>query len=359
VQPYYYTTRFPWPFEACISACESTSDLADLANRAERGDLGTIDTWLAAEQRWKYNGLTENDILHLEENIWPFGGEIDNIGFPFSCCPPFFSSVTKKTSPAIWNYLWERYSSLPAGKAKSWMAKALLSFFEPIWSRSGLSIPVEPSRLKQIIEISSSDTRYLSLSFNNIALPDVLDQDWIEFFDWLGRQYEFPYFHLDWREQPFKQSLQIVAAYAADTSKGGLLSIMAALVFSGVKLRFPEGRLSLDQVSDEQQRIAIVFIRLGVGQWATDEASILARNIVSSANNPEYLSAIALMMAERHSKKSASFDTFALALYDEMIHSHIVDIGQLIQILNRRIHIRKSKLARKGYWVGLGLSPFE
>ena len=72
----------PWPLAACIDMCTNERDALDLAQRAASGDLGDRDTWLAAERRWRTEGVAESDIRSMSDERLPFDDRIDSTGFP-------------------------------------------------------------------------------------------------------------------------------------------------------------------------------------------------------------------------------------------------------------------------------------
>jgi hypothetical protein len=73
----------PWPIAACLYKSQE-SKLGLLASKAERGELGTIENWIAAEERWAENGITVDDIQYMKDDTWPIPPEIAIVGFPFA-----------------------------------------------------------------------------------------------------------------------------------------------------------------------------------------------------------------------------------------------------------------------------------
>jgi hypothetical protein len=73
-----------WPLAACLAAGQTEADLLRLAERAERGEMGSLDDWICAEQRWQQSGISDEDLIYLSGARWPFDAQIGKLSFPFS-----------------------------------------------------------------------------------------------------------------------------------------------------------------------------------------------------------------------------------------------------------------------------------
>jgi hypothetical protein len=87
----------PWPLVECLERAESASDLGALASAAARGQLGDIADWAAAERRWSEGLVSVADLEAWESGDFPFGSDVSEIGFPFSC-----SSLRTTTEHALY-----------------------------------------------------------------------------------------------------------------------------------------------------------------------------------------------------------------------------------------------------------------
>ncbi len=74
--------QLPWPLAACIKMCTKSSDLVAMAARAKHGELGDINDWMKAEDRWAKSGVTEDDLLGMTDERLPFDSRIAYTGFP-------------------------------------------------------------------------------------------------------------------------------------------------------------------------------------------------------------------------------------------------------------------------------------
>ena len=55
----------PWPLLACLSMCNDEAELLRMAERAESGELGDIQDWIAAENRWTEHGVVLEPVYDL------------------------------------------------------------------------------------------------------------------------------------------------------------------------------------------------------------------------------------------------------------------------------------------------------
>ena len=77
-------SQIPWPMAACLNMCNDEAEVRQLARRASSGQLGDQTTWLEAENRWRREGITEEDIRSMSDDRLPFDKQIDILGFPVS-----------------------------------------------------------------------------------------------------------------------------------------------------------------------------------------------------------------------------------------------------------------------------------
>ena len=74
--------QLPWPLAACLQMCTSASDLLTTSRRAQLGELGDMNDWMKAENRWAKFGVTESDLLGMTDDRLPFDSSIAYTGFP-------------------------------------------------------------------------------------------------------------------------------------------------------------------------------------------------------------------------------------------------------------------------------------
>lgn len=75
-------TGVPWPLAACMGRVQTTEDLLRFATAAKDGELGDVDDWKAAEQRWAKDGVSNADLLCSSPAL-PFDARnIASVGVP-------------------------------------------------------------------------------------------------------------------------------------------------------------------------------------------------------------------------------------------------------------------------------------
>jgi hypothetical protein len=157
-----------WPLAACLAAGRTDDVLLCLAERVEQGEMGSIDDWICAEERWQGSGITDEDLVYLAGDRWPFDAQIGQRGFPFAVAS--FPNIQSRRIKDAFDYLWTLFQVLPQGPARSWCASAAL---DSLTSRSDRpSVPANQLRTL----IGEADYSYpIELLFEHIRVPDTLD----------------------------------------------------------------------------------------------------------------------------------------------------------------------------------------
>lgn len=91
------TYRFPWVITACLRASKNQGELLDIASRVEAGELGDIDDWLKAEERWMTIGILEQDLYSFSDESLLFDKNIAKQGFPFNIIHSVFYSYSNES----------------------------------------------------------------------------------------------------------------------------------------------------------------------------------------------------------------------------------------------------------------------
>ena len=72
-----------WPLMSCLGYCTTHAKKEYLLKKIKEGELGDVNDWLNAEQRWRTFGVQETDILYSGDLDIPFNRNISNSGVPF------------------------------------------------------------------------------------------------------------------------------------------------------------------------------------------------------------------------------------------------------------------------------------
>ncbi|TCC65685.1 hypothetical protein E0H73_01740 [Kribbella pittospori] len=72
----------PWPLAALLA--ENSSRFDAIAQDLRNGEYGDLRIWLAAENRWRRDGISTADVEHCLQRTGdrPFGRDIESVGFP-------------------------------------------------------------------------------------------------------------------------------------------------------------------------------------------------------------------------------------------------------------------------------------
>lgn len=78
----------PWPMALALSLSSEPQHLRKLADQLDRGELGTTESWDAAERRWQTDGIEFERLLE-SSSFWP-DREEDETSFPWPACEIFY-----------------------------------------------------------------------------------------------------------------------------------------------------------------------------------------------------------------------------------------------------------------------------
>lgn len=335
-----------WPLAACIAASQSSDDLRMFADRAEQGLLGQVEDWYAAQQRWLAQGVTEDDILYLTNEHWPYDAQIRAVGFPLSCSQYGFHNGGDLQ---LWQSLWSLYTRLPSGKARSTLATQVLRLLPA--SRVRLLINIQPDQLKQLV-LDRQQRWFRWELFRGIRLPEVLTAEWIEVFDWLGQQ-EYTVIGDPWHWQ---HTAQLAETYMRQPDRYGLLHTLATLAVSGNRVQLPQLLLSEKYLSADTARTAAALILTSQGDWDAAEVDALAQRLAHapvSHNTIEY--AIAVM--NNGNLPHADKERLLLALREHLMMRREREFNLVVEALQSLMQSRPSRIGEPEYWAALKLPP--
>ena len=123
-----WPSDLPWPISICLNSCTNAEELLQLADKANRGELGEVDDWISAEERWLEKGVTRDDLLSMSDDRLPFDGMIGETGFPTTISvlsaiigPPRYE---ENLTVAL-----DIFDNLPSSKARSFVAQTISWLF--------------------------------------------------------------------------------------------------------------------------------------------------------------------------------------------------------------------------------------
>jgi hypothetical protein len=330
----------PWPLAACLAAARTDSALLSLAERAERGEMGTIENWTRAEQRWQQSGITDEDLVSLSGDRWPFDAQIGERGFPFAAATSPY--VESRRSRHAYEQLWTLFQGLPQGPARTWCAGAAL---DSLIRRSDRpSIPA--NQLHTLIR-EADDSYPIEWLLERMRVPDGLDEDWIDFLDCLGRKEKLPYFYGAFRSTK-TLGTAVARAYAEHPERTGLLPILARLVAVGGPEALPKSKSlpTIHRENSDNLRGAVLFIRTVIGRWSTADAASLAHEWVEQSHLPYFWLLMRIFHAGR-ARRTNQVEALFLAMYDALITTPRNDLMDIVGVMNELMRERKSGLNSK------------
>ncbi len=342
-----YRHSFAWPLQACLGASAKTNLLAELADKAEKGELGELNDWIAAEQRWASNGVAETDLAYMTNDHWPFDKKIATFGFPFACHNPIGPARYVWTS-ADWDLLFHAYLDRAQGDLRSTLSSLVYRLLISGRKNRDEQIELLPSVLQMLCS-EQSDLTINPRLFDSIRLPEPLNQEWIDLFEWLGNNARYSFSG----KAPFERMEDLANEYQLHRKKG-LLKVLGALVLTGGKCSVSSEILTESFPSQELKRAGLI-IRASRGGWSVEEALSIAKEAAGlreSLNTIFYL----LRTLENHRETLSHYDReiLVLALRDQEVdtqHSR----RWMRKSLNELIQSRPTALNDNNYWIKLGL----
>ena len=168
-------TKFGWPYDSCINFCKSFQDLDFIMDLSESGEMGDLEDWLMAEERWSIKGVNHEDILIMESN-WPFRKIIKENGFPLAASSLIISYYSQRIKSTMLKDFIQLNNLTKHGNVKKWICDAIIRNLDS--NRLINPLYLEPQLIQSIIE--ESNRNFISFEiFRNIQLPDKLNKDWI------------------------------------------------------------------------------------------------------------------------------------------------------------------------------------
>jgi len=352
---YFFNSILPWPLSACLNAAETEADLLRLAEQAASGRLGSIEQWTAAENRWQLAGITESDFQVMTDDRWPFDEHIATSGFPFPCSwpNPRVDGLTDFLEYGV-----SLCSKLDDGRLRTWAASMFLLAAVWAWGiQPKPRIQAEPELLRDIISTGAQALRWPTLHFLDVLkLPDRLDQNWIDFFDWLGKQ-AFTSSGGFLGSKLHSEQLSHYFATSPHTHRG-LLNILRAMVPPSDNYPIPVSLLDYDAYEVENEKESAAILRLSQGNWSDTESTDLARYLTGLSLKRLILIRESLGVLERFRIAPERVAVFALDLLrcvrelDDDVHleEHMI-IDALVEVMN----VRQSVLGDSDSWKNLKL----
>lgn len=176
-----------WPLSACLVFADSAEALRNLADAAAAGALGSRDDWVAAEERWRRQGVSLRDVAQSLNGELPITPEIREVGFPVTGCS-WLLTHQSETGALDMVMQWLRLATRPRDQAMlaSWalrVAGVVRRLQEPALSLNDVQYIL--SKWHLVVERAQWSVPDAALAFGE---PSVDVTRWTDAVDELGRR---------------------------------------------------------------------------------------------------------------------------------------------------------------------------
>lgn len=217
----------PWPVSACLSAADSAESLRRLAAKAQAGGLGTHDDWLAAEERWKREGLVEEDLEYLTDSSWPYDHQIARIGFPWSLPGLYLTGSDDTWFKLIVALLRDTNKSLEDKTARTHVADLFVHAVFGVKSLAAVPVLGDIGDLELITTTASSAGLAATWILRQLSKADAFSEG-LNLLDFVGRT---AYFGRHWYQSSLQEGdyQELCELFANNPNRHGLLRLMACV----------------------------------------------------------------------------------------------------------------------------------
>jgi hypothetical protein len=319
-----------------------------MADRVEAGDLGDIEDWLTAEERWKHNSVVLDDLNYMSDEHWPFDKHINQQGFPFST-----SNIGVSASQQIKNLrpLLKVYKQHKGKKLRSLIADWFL-FLLSVGSRTDETLPelFHPQQIRELI-LDAIEAGWQNSNHITAVIPnDQIDEESIQFLNDVGVH---PQLRLSGSDEALANlAVEICSTYSTHL---GILRLLSLLILNGAHPNLAHLAIDPAGFNEPMFREAAIIVRVAQGFEQPDEAMRSAQYTVElMQTQPEV---VVKMLSATSEQRAATphNDSFLLELLKQTPHSEWKIITQIVAEINDSLRRRTSRLDQPLVWSELGL----
>jgi hypothetical protein len=304
-------SMLPWPLALCLAQVESREEILALASAATAGRLGDTKHWILAEQRWRTLGVTDADLVEIQDAELPLRAAISEKGFPFHVCGWAVGNGATTELPMLLEQLHQMGSS----KVSSFFASVMLGSLGYRRRPKSLLTPTQFRALYKLVSRSRRPrwhSQYLLNTAIDAAPSGTLNAEWVEFLDWAGREGEW----VSLEKPPRGMADELLHHFCLDPEgRRGLLPILAAFAAIGYRCELPQHLIERAMTWNSQAKSNAIGLALVRSDLHESEISRLARETFRSETLYR-TTWQALVIASHSSLKQAA--QFALALLGEL-----------------------------------------
>jgi hypothetical protein len=350
-------TYLPWPMGACLAAASNQQKLLRIADRAEAGELGDIEDWKVAEERWLTHGVVVEDLYYMTDERWPYDDGVAGQGFPFAAVGHGFSMGLD----SLVQSLLDLHMQLGSSHARATVADCIL-YVLGMDAVSGDDSDLLESISFDKIRILATEAS-LSRDYSAKALLTLFDTlvkanpgsaaigESTDFWDCLGMQENLlpPY------SSPNHLANLLSEVFCRAPTRAGVLRLLSLCVVSGARPSIPLDYLDPHKYSDPAFREAAILVRLTQGGRDQDDARALARFVAELIDERPDIDNLAMQVLSAHRISGPYADRFLLELRRLLPVVRWKMINQTVQALNESLSRRTSCLGNPRIWSALRL----
>ncbi|HEV7893761.1 MAG TPA: hypothetical protein VGP08_24305 [Pyrinomonadaceae bacterium] len=351
----YIAYQTAWPFSACLMSASDRAELLELAARVEAGELGDIEDWVAAEERWNSSGVTEDDLAYSSRKAGLFDEHIARRGYPFRPGSSTVSHVDSRWGVAAGLIsLYEQLSEASVRKQVARWALFILGTADNEESRNALSVSTR--QFRSLIESADLSSFYLVLS--SLALLELESDGQTTLVDLVN---DIGIVALNLYPERENLETELVRLLAEHFSKHpesvGVLRVLAELSGDVSAMLLPTELLDPNRFDNPLFKEAAVKLLLRRGRLGDKEAEATLAGQVSEVleARPQFVGFLADQLNDL--PPDASSDRLLLELQKKLPVSQWQAMGSVIAALNISLKRRNSRLDDAMVWTELNLPP--
>ena len=338
-----WTSNLPWPILACLNLCKDESEILMMADRASSGDLGDSADWMAAENRWFNEGISDQDILSMSDERQPFDREIGTSGYPSAIITwgPIWYGAGEAS---LFSDLLDLYGRTPCGKTRSFLAYlAFMNSLDLSWMHGTNSNkrrgPLSLSELKEILsDLPPSTFIPIDLVLSHIEDSSVLEI--VDLFAALEEQ-DVNFYSLRFPRGHSTEVIErLLNAYCTALANAGLLSVVGMLAEEGILVGKTLSVPGAESFNAIKQKVDSFIITLAQHSWESDATESLIASVQEYGESSVGLHLRIINTLQLNRPSGKYFDDFLMEfwklLYERNHHAQMRFMDLLGDLLSRR-----------------------
>jgi hypothetical protein len=352
----------PWPFSVLSRAGNDANELRTIANKVGQGLFGDHADWVAAEERWRSRGITQEDIIYTTSLHGLFDHKIGQIGCPFY--GPFGYFLLRKTeAKESINELISLYREINDPIARLTISRWILSGLAS-WGQGEImpAITITAEDVRKIVD----DNKDLHMDLSALCGLQVLssnEKNWIDILDYIGSNTRGVFMSgsggsrrcAEWLTQ------NLTKIFSANAEKEGIFALIGGLMRSGISADLPTNVIDgSTHILPAARAAALTISLINIEVWKKDPV-ILAQETIECAkilrrnNEEEWFLQDVLLAIRRQPPTGMRLERYMIRLLELVERENWRDTKAVIDAMDECLRRRVSALADPTTWKRLGL----